>query len=369
MRPRHPSANPMCQPSWSSAFAALVLAPLTMPAAAEVTIHDAGELKSALRSLEPGAILKIAPGNYPGGHSVRGVGRLTVEALDPENPPHFQGGNAGWHFSRCEGLTLRHLRVSGQRRNGINLDDGGDLGRPVTGITIENVEIADIGARGNQDGIKGSGLDGLTIRDCTISGWGGQGIDLVGCHRSLITGCRFIGKPGFTATAGIQIKGGSSEVTVENCRFTNAGERPINIGGSTGKSFFRPREAKHEAARIVVRDNVIEGGLCAVVFAGADGAECTGNTILFPEKWIFRILQETTAEGFVPCRNGVVKGNRIVFRRSQVQTEVNVGGDAAPETFRFENNVWFAEDRPGSSKPRLPAAETDGVYGTDPRHE
>jgi polygalacturonase len=224
-----------------------------------------------------------------------------------------------------------------------------------------------IGPQGNHDGIKCSGLENITIRDCTITGWGGQGIDFVGCHRSLITACRFEGKEGFSASAGIQLKGGTSDVTVEKCHFVNAGERPFNIGGSTGLDYFRPLGATFEAARIIVRENVIEGGLSAAAFVGVDGAEFTNNTILFPEKWVFRILQETNEPGFVPCRNVLVKSNDIVFRREQVRIEVNVGSGTAPETFRFEGNRWFAEDRPDASKPCLPTAEDAGVYGKDPR--
>lgn len=332
-----------------------------------VTVRNAAELKTALVALRTGSTLRIAPGEYPGGNFVRGVAKLTVEALDPKQPPIFQGGTEAWHFSRCEGLTLRRLRVRGQTGNGINIDDGGELAQPVGGTTIEHVEVSDIGPQGNHDGIKLSGLMGLTIRDCTVTGWGGQGIDLVGCHRALITGCRLVGKPGFSATAGLQMKGGCADITVEKCRFIDAGQRPLNIGGSTGLQYFRPPGAKHEAARIAVRDNVIEGGMCAAAFVGVDGAEFTGNTILFPTKWIFRVLQETRAEGFVPCRNVVVARNRIVFRRAQVRTEINVGDQTAPETFRFEGNHWFAEDRPQQSSPTLPVAETGAIHGTDPR--
>ena len=335
--------------------------------AADVTIRDGGELKAAFASLKPGTTLKIAPGEYTGDHRVRGVERLTIEALEPKNPPHFKGRGVAFQFSRCAGLTLRNLRVSGQSDDGINLDDGGDLAHPVEGITIERVEISDIGPRGNHDGIKGSGLRGLTIRDCTIIDWGGQGIDLVGCHQSLISGCRFIGKAGFTASAGVQMKGGSCDVTVEKCQFTNAGERPVNVGGSTAMAYFRPQGATSEASRIIVRDNVIEGGLSAAVFVGVDGAEFTGNTILFPTKWILRMLQENTGEGMVPCRNVLVKNNRVVFRRAQVQTEVNIGGGTEPATFRFEGNQWFAEDLPAASKPNLPTTEKAGLHGTDPR--
>jgi len=332
-----------------------------------VVIRDVAELQAALRGLKSGTVLKIAPGDYPGGHHVTGVENLTIEALDPKQPPHFKGDANGWQFSRCQGLTLRHVRISGQTGNGLNLDDGGELAKPVQGITIENVEISDIGPKGNHDGIKCSGLEGLTIRNCTISGWGGQGIDFVGCHKSLITGCSFVGKAGFSASAGIQLKGGTSGITVEKCHFEQGGERPLNIGGSTGLAYFRPQGALHEAQNIIVRDNVIEGSPCAAAFVGVDGAEFSGNTILFPEKWIFRILQETTEPGFVPCRNVVIRNNKIIFKRSQVQTDINIGGGVAAETFRFENNRWFAEDRPPSSKPRLPVEETDGVYGIDPR--
>jgi|UniRef100_UPI0037852FE5 hypothetical protein len=336
-------------------------------AADEIVVRDVASLRTALRDLKPGTTLKIAPGDYPGGHSVSGVEKLTIEALDAKNPPHFKGGGNAWHFSRCNDLTLRNLRISGQTGNGLNLDDGGDLANPVTGITIERVDISDIGPKGNHDGIKCSGLDKLTIRDCTITGWGGQGVDFVGCHHSLITGCRFIGKEGFTASAAVQLKGGTSDVIVEKCHFTNAGERPLNIGGSTGLPYFRPQGAKHEAARITARDNVIEGSLCAAAFVGVDGAEFSGNTILFPTKWIFRILQETKEPGFAPCRNVLLKDNRIVFRRAQVQIDINIGDGTSPETFRFENNRWFAEDRPQSSKPKLPVEEKNGVYGVDPR--
>ena len=332
----------------------------------ELTVRDAKELQTALPGLKSGTTLKIGPGEYPGGHEVRGITNLTVEALDAKQPPHFKDGGNAWHFAGCAGLTVRNLRVSGQTGNGLNIDDGGNAGG-AKNITLERIEVSDVGPRGNRDGLKCSGLDDLTIRDCTITGWGGQGIDCVGCHRVLITGCRFTGKEGFTATAGIQLKGGSSEATVEKCHFNNGGERPVNVGGSTNLEYIRPLGAKYEAAKIIVRDNVMEGSSCAAAFVGVDGAEFTGNTVLYPGKWIFRILRENQEPDFAPSRNVLVRDNRIVFRRAQVQVDVNISPGTAPETFRFEKNRWFAEDRVQASKPKLPAEEKDGVYGIDPR--
>jgi hypothetical protein len=258
---------------------------------------------------------------------------------------------------------LRHLKVGGQSANGINLDDGGERDQPVAKVLIEAVEVSDVGPDGNFDAIKCSGLDDLTIRDCKISGWGGQAIDFVGCHKSLITGCVITGKPGFSQHTGPQFKGGCEDIVIEKCRFKDAGERPIQVGGSTGMDYFRPPGAKYEARRITIRDNVIEGGVCATAFTGVDGAEFTGNTVKSPEKWIFRVLQETKVEGFPPCRNVVVSGNSFVFQRAKVREELNIGPDTAPETFRFENNRWLAEDKPEASVPKLPVGEKGGSYG------
>jgi hypothetical protein len=139
----------------------------------------------------------------------------------------------------------------------------------------------------------------------------------------------------------------------------------VNVGGSTGLDFFRPPTAAYEGKDLTVQDCIIEGSSCAAAFVGVDGALFTRNTILYREKWIFRILQETTSERFSPCRNVRITDNKILFRRAQVQIEINIGANTAPETFSFANNHWFAEDRPDRSKPRLPAEERGGVYGVD----
>ncbi len=341
--------------------------PLLAIAIEPVIVRNDSQVRTALASVVAGMTIKIAPGEYSGGNSVVGIADLTIEALLPEQPPLFVGGSMAWHFSKCDRLTLRHLRMRGQKNNGINLDDGGQAEKRTEGITLEHVEVSDIGPRGNHDGIKCSGLRNLTISECYVSGWGGQGIDLVGCHQSKILKCRFEGKPGFSATAGVQLKGGTADVLVDECRFVNAGERAINVGGSTGLDYFRPKGANYEARAIVVKNCVFEGSLCAAAFVGVDGGEFSTNSILFPEKWIFRILQETTQADFVPCRNVVVSNNRIVFRRSQVQTECNIGGGTEPTSFTFSGNYWFAEDRTSASRPKLPVTEREGHYGIDPR--
>jgi hypothetical protein len=295
------------------------------------------------------------------------VARLVVEAADPKRPPEFVGGVNAWQFSRCDGLVLRNLVCRGQTGNGLNIDDGGEMKTPVRGVRIEKVTVFETGPRGNFDGIKCSGLTDLVIEDCRIEGWGGQAIDFVGCRDAIIRRCRITGREGFSQATGPQFKGGSENVVIEDCVLVNAGQRPIQAGGSTGVDYFRPPGAKYEARRITIQRNVIAGGECAAAFTGVDGAVFESNVVVNPTRWVFRILQETRLDGFPRCRNVVVRSNVIVFQRSGLRGDVNIGDGTAPETFRFERNCWFAGDNPQQSRPTLPGKVAGEVHGQDPK--
>jgi hypothetical protein len=108
-------------------------------------------------------------------------------------------------------------------------------------------------------------------------------------------------------STGVQGKGGTSQVIIRRNRFENAGGRAVNIGGSTGRQFFRPPlkagEAHCEAKDIRVEGNTFLGAGTPVAFVGVDGAIVRFNTIHHPKRWALRILQETRAPDFVPSRN------------------------------------------------------------------
>ena len=342
-----------------------------------VRVRDSTEFRRAILTARPGTTILLAPGEYAGGlffENVKGeLGRpIVIAAEDPQNPPVFKGGDEGLHFSQVAHLELRHLVLVGARYNGLNIDDGGSFDTPAHHIILANLTVREVGPRGNCDGIKLSGVSEFRVVDCTIERWGdgGQGIDMVGCHNGVIEGCvlRFEDDKGF----GIQAKGGSSNIVIRRCRLEHAGARAIQIGGSTGLPFFRPplREGREhaEARNITVEGCLIVGGTAAIAFVGVDGAVVRFNTIYRPKRWAFRILQETRGEGFVPCRNGVVTDNLIVFRSDEwFESGVNIGPATAPQTFRFARNWWFCIDAPAKSKPNLPVPEVDGVYGADPQ--
>lgn len=330
--------------------------------AAAVRVGSDAELRRGLAGLRAGDELVIAPGNYRGGVSARGLRGearrpVIVRGEDPKRPPVFRGGNVGWHLSGCNNVTLRDIRVVGFPGNGINIDEGG-AGRPLSeGIRLERVSIEDTGPRGNHDGLKLSGLAGFQVVDCAVAGWGGSAIDMVGCHKGRIEGCRFVGKDGFSQSNGVQAKGGSSDIVIHDSIFNRAGQRGVNLGGSTGAPYFRPKDATFEATGVVVENCQFEGGLCAVAFVNSKDCIVRYNLIYKPDKWIFRILQESQGDRFPPCQAGVFESNLVVYDRS-VRSFVNIGPKTLPETFTLRGNFW--SDSEGARRPNLPIRESGG---------
>jgi hypothetical protein len=339
-----------------------------------ITVQSRDELVRAVRVAQPGTKIFIAPGEYRGGLSFADLhgtksNPIVLAALDGENPPQIVGGASGLHLIRPSYVELHNLHFSKAQGNGLNIDDGGDSNRSAKQIVLKGLQIRDIGPKGNRDGMKLSGVDHFHIKNCTIERWGesGSAIDMVGCHEGEIVDCQFKYRGDIFAN-GVQTKGGSADISVRRCRFENAGGRAVNIGGSTGRDYFRPRSAGYEAKNITVEDCTFIGSMSPIAFVGVDGATVRYNTIYRPTRWVIRILQESQRKEFVPCRNGSFTKNLIAFRSNEVRSVVNVGGGTAPETFDFSGNHWFCIDNPRrSDRLGLPVKESNGSYGADPK--
>lgn len=336
-----------------------------------VTVRDARGLRSALSSAQPGTTILLAPGHYGNGFQVDRVNGskdkpIVITGADEKNPAVFEGGAQAFHFSDCNFVTLRHVRVVGCSLNGINADDGGSFETPSRGMVFENVTFKNIGPKGNYDGLKLSGLRDVVVRNCLFSGWGGSAIDMVGCHYGIVESCQFIGKEGFSQSNGVQAKGGSEQILIRRNFFRHAGQRAVNLGGSTGLAYFRPKPQAYEAKDIEVAGNHFVGSMAPVAYVTSVNCRVRWNTFVYPEKWVMRILQEQPIAQFQPCQQGVFESNLIVFDR-RVQVFVNVGPNTRPETFSFRKNAWYSSD--GDHLPSLPTPEIDGIYQVNPMLE
>lgn len=332
-------------------------------------------LRAAADRATPGTRILLSAGTYVGTTTLRNVqgepGRPIAVVGEGEVILDAGGALEALHITDPRYFVLENVTVQNARANGINIDDGGSYETPAEHVVLRNITVRNIGTGGNHDCIKLSGLDRFFILDSDISECDdGDGIDMVGCHHGVISGNRIHD----TFDGGIQAKGGSSDTIIHGNLFVDVPGRSINAGGSTGLEYFRPSDAPYEAARLRVVSNVfVRSGPASgapIAFVGCDGCVFANNTVIDPQTWVARILQETTGDRFVPSRNGVFANNLVVFRVDTVRSIVNVGPHTAPETFTFKNNLWWALDRDASwSGPNLPPAipaETDSIVQQDP---
>ena len=378
-------------PRWAARVAlwlptVAMLASSAGPCAADpsssIEVHDRAGLLAAAASAKPGTRIALRAGYYGGGVTLTGLAGtaeqpIEIYAADPYDPPVFAGGTSGLHLVGPVHVVVQGLHIRGARGNGINVDDGGTPKTPARDVLLRGLVVRDIGSDGNCDGIKLSGVDDFRVEHCTVERWGrsGSAIDMVGCRRGVITSCVFQHEPGLERASGVQMKGGTRDTQVVRNRFVHAGARAINAGGSTGLDYFRPPLStwagdRFEAKDLTIVGNVIVGSQAAAAFVGVDGARFAFNTVLHPARWAFRILQENTAEGFLPCRGVQIADNLIVFD-SQVWSEggVNVGAGTEPATFTFSRNHWFAHDAPRGTHlfVRTPTKDPAAHFGEDPQ--
>jgi hypothetical protein len=357
--------------SSTSTFVLLIVVLFGTTGAEEVTVDSTNSLRSAISRAKPGTTILIAPGVYSGGLHFRNVSgnaeaRITIKGADSEDPPVFKGGPQAMHLTDCNYVTLANFIVDGCSTNGLNCDDGGSISTPMRHLIVENVTVKHIGPRGNHDGLKMSGVDQFIIRNCRFIGWGGSGIDMVGCHKGVVEDCYFHGKEGFQNSEAIQMKGGCADNLVQCCFFDRAGDRGLNLGGSTGLRYFRPSVGDYEAARLTVAGNRFYGCQAPVAWPTSAHNRVVQNTIVLPEKWIGRILQETRDPRFKPSHDGIFEKNAVVFDRRVGQPEfINIGPGTASDTWKFIGNVWYGTD--GNRKPKVPGAETGSIYQVDPK--
>lgn len=343
--------------------------------AASATVLNVGsgqqysDVAAAVRAATPGDTVLIHPGTYRGTFWIENINgrvneRIVIKGTE-RSTVVFDGGTESMHFSDCSYLTLENFTVRGQTGNGMNIDDAGTIETPAHHFLIRNVTFTDMNATGNNDHLKLSGLSDFRIAECLFErgSTGGSGIDMVGCFNGSIDNNSFRSQ----GSNAIQAKGGTRYIMIRANMFVDAGQRAVNLGGSTGLQFFRPIDATFEAADLQVYANVFIRSVAPIAYVGCVRVDVANNTIIHPERWVFRVLQETVdPTRFQPCGDNSFRNNIIVYR-STISTHVNIGGNTAPETFTLSNNLWYNADDPSRSRPNLGVmTETSSIYGQDP---
>lgn len=324
-------------------------------------------IRNAALNAQPGDTILVLKGIHQGGMLVselQGTSEKKIYIIgEPDSKVIILGGNNSIQFTNPKNIEISGLIIEQQTSNGMNIDDGGDYSTPAENITITNCIFRNIAASGNNDLLKMSGVDNFTIQNCIFENGaaGGSGIDMVGCHSGKIQNNSFTNM----GSNAIQAKGGTQFIEIYANYFKNCGQRTLNLGGSTGLEYFRPVDAKFEAADLSVLANIFIGSAAPIAYVGCVRVDVINNTIINPERWVIRILQETVDESrFEKCGNNKFENNIIYY--GNISTETNVGPNTLPETFTFKNNLWYNHQNPNNSGPNIPVSEINQKKGFDP---
>ncbi|MFY7876305.1 MAG: right-handed parallel beta-helix repeat-containing protein, partial [Pirellula sp.] len=344
--------------------------------AGEIHVRPGGSNPAvAIKSAKPGDVVLIHPGIYGGGQWIKGIRGtpeqvITIRAAEPKSPPVISGGPAGWQFSACSHLVIEDIVFEHQTDNGLNIDDDGLYKKgnlyAATNIHLKRIVVRDLNAEGNNDGIKLSGLRDFTVNDCRISNWGkvGCGLDMVGCTDGKIVGVIADGchKGGW----GIQAKGGSDGILIQDCQVRNVTQRGIQVGGVTGPDSFREKGSVWEAKKIQIESCDVYGGDASIAIIHAMDVSIKSCRWIHPKKWFFRFLNENNSFGFQASRNVLIQENLFVATEANFIGPVNSGILWNP-SIRFEDNIWYHETIPNwDLRLGLPSGELRGVACVNP---
>jgi hypothetical protein len=331
-------------------------------------------LRAAARRASPGTRIVMHAGTYRGStylENLRGTAEAPI-AIVGDGEVILDGAEEPNVLLLVDPryVVLQDLILQNGSNNGLHINDGGSYDTPAADVVVRHITIRSVGTGGNHDCVKLSGLDRLYMVGSELSSCkSGEAVDMVGCHDAVITGNSFHDIP----NNGIVNKGGSSNNLIHGNLFVDVGVRGLSAGGSTALEYFRPMDARYEAANIRMVANILVRTANAIVFSNCDGCKAVNNTIVDPTLRVVRILQESIDPSrFVPCRDGQFKNNIVVFQTGTIsdpERVANVGPDTSAETFVFESNLWFATDDTSFSGPKLPSPippETGPVVGRAP---
>ncbi len=309
----------------------------------------------------------VRSGIYSGGMAIKNLRSETDEFIniigETDSTVIIRGGNNSIQFSDARAIFIKNLIIEGQTGNGMNIDDGSTYDTPTSRVIINNCTFRDMVASGNNDLLKLSGLDTFVIENCIFENGaaGGSGIDMVGCHYGRIEGNSFKNM----GSNAIQAKGGTQYLIIQSNFFEDCGERTLNLGGNTGLAYFRPIDAKFEAADISVWSNIIIGSNSPINYVGSVRVEVINNTIIYPKIWVVRILQETVDESrFYKCSQGVFDNNIIYL--GNLKTETNIGPNTLPQDFHFANNFWYNYENENWDGPQIPTPDENQIINQNP---
>jgi hypothetical protein len=333
---------------------------LADPAAGTQHLVRAGDDWSRLAATcKPGDEIVLMPGQHRPAvlADLRGErgNPITIRSVAPHAPAVILADQDGLRLVRPQFVVVENIQIRDATMYGLLVDGRDDAGTAAepwpSHLVIRDVVIERIGPQGNRHGMRLSCLRRVDIEGCRVEGWGGAAIEIVGSHDVSLLRCQLKGLPDHGQQCGVQMRGGSVNVRIEQSRFENAGLYAVLFGGRSAPDEFCPPlpETETAASSFEIRSGYVEKSLIlagsnAIGFFGA--AECLARncTIIRPRGSVLVIGHDPADPRVSPLQRGIFGANLILWKPGDLTALAIVDPAVDAADFVVEPNLWWTPE-------------------------
>lgn len=345
--------------------------------------------------MRPGDEIILMPGRHRPATLNRLQGErdnpITIRGLDPKRPPVIAASRYGLVLHQPQHVVIENIVITGATIAGLVVDDLDPTAEPNShepapptprkpwraNLVIRNVSVTNTGPQGKRHAIELSGLQDVRIHDVHIEGWGGSGLELIGCHGVSVESCRFIALNDYSQLHAIQVRAGSERVNITQCHFQGIAEAVVVLGGLSQLREFRPEipldadsRSHYEARHIQLQRCTFLGGACPIVLAHCDDTLIRNSTFIRPRYAVLGTTPEPTDHRIAPARRATFGGNLVVWEPGDLRRLVAVAPNDDAQSFVFEQNLWWSTE-PSERRARLGklpgARQIEQITDLDPK--
>ncbi len=345
--------------------------------------------------MRPGDEIILMPGDHLPATLDRLQGKqgnpITIRALDPKRPSVIVASRYGLVLHQPQHVVIENLIITGATIAGLVVDDldsttaqnPTERAPPAprkpwrANLVIRNVTVTNTGPEGKRHAIELSGLQDVRIHDVHIEGWGGSGLELIGCQGVTVESCRFIARQDYSQLHAIQIRAGSERVNIMQCHFQGIAGAVVVVGGLSKLREFRPEippdadsRSHYEARFVQLQRCTFLGGACPIVLAHCDDTLMRYNTFIRPRHAVLCTTTEQTDHRIAPARRAIFGGNLLIWEPGDLRRLVDIAPTDDAQSFVFEESLWWSTE-PAEQRARLGklpgARQTPQITDLDPK--
>jgi hypothetical protein len=361
----------------------VITAMIASPAsAAQFLINPGDDWATKASKARPGDEIILLPGRHRGATFDRLAGTpeapITIRGASVQKPAIIAAQLDGIRVKQGAHLIIKDLQITGGSASGIWIS-GAQPGSPPErsrNILINNVAISKIGPRGQRHGVFLSALNDVRILGLRVEGWGGSAIEITACNDVSITTSTFRGLEDHTQFCGVRARAGAERISITDCRFDNAGDFVICMGGKSSPDDFVPPVAPEaptasipEVANMQVDRCKIIGGMCPLALIHAEHCALRASTIVRPHRCVIAVLNESPDVRVKPSARNTFGYNLTVWQSGDLTRLAEIA-DGANDAVALEDNLWWSNETPEDRAKLGPLPGKDPlrqVFDVDPK--